>query len=261
MTETVNQDITVDIVEHVATVEIHRPPNNFFDFDLIGSIADAYESLDGNSNCRVILLCSEGKHFCAGADFSARASWGQEQLDAQAGQLYREAARVFRSGKPVVAAVQGAAVGGGLGLACSADHRVTCPEARFSANFSRLAFHQGFGLSVTLPRLVGDTKASFLLLTGRRIGGAEAVEIGLADQLVAQEEVRNVAGALAREIAQSGPLAVQAIRATLRQGLAEAVISATEHELTEQSRLRNTEDFSEGVRAMAERRLPRFSGE
>ena len=125
MTGTVNQDITVDIVEHVATVEIHRPPNNFFDFDLIGSIADAYESLDGNSNCRVILLCSEGKHFCAGADFSARASWGHEQLDAQAGQLYREAARVFRSGKPVVAAVQGAAVGGGLGLACSADHRVT----------------------------------------------------------------------------------------------------------------------------------------
>ncbi len=260
MTGPVDQDITVEIVEHVAMVEIQRPPNNFFDFELICSIADAYESLDKDPDCRAIVLCSEGKHFCAGADFSARASWGQEQLDAQAGQLYREAARVFGAGKPVVAAVQGAAVGGGLGLACSADHRVTCAEARFSANFSRLAFHQGFGLSVTLPRLIGETKASLLLLTGRRVGGAEAVEMGLADQLVAQEEVRNAAQVLAGEIAQSGPLAVQAIRATLRAGLAEAVTRATEHELAEQSRLRDTADFREGIKAMAERRLPQFTG-
>jgi enoyl-CoA hydratase/carnithine racemase len=123
-----------------------------------------------------------------------------------------------------------------------------------------LAFHQGFGLSVTLPRLIGETKASLLLLTGRRVGGAEAVEIGLADQLVAQEEVRNAAQVLAGEIAQSGPLAVQAIRATLRAGLAEAVTRATEHELAEQSRLRDTADFREGIKAMAERRLPQFTG-
>lgn len=261
MGQNLDSDITVDLNDHVASVEIHRPPNNFFDYELIRAIADAYESLDADKNCRVIVLCSEGKHFCAGADFSARESWGQEQLDAQAGQLYREAARVFGAAKPVVAAVQGAAVGGGLGLACSADHRVTCAEARFSANFSRLAFHQGFGLSVTLPRLVGKTQASLLLLTGRRVNGEEAVAMGLADQLVPQEKVRDAAHALASEIALSGPLAVQSIRATLRDGLAEAVIQATEHELVEQSRLRKTAYFREGVKAMAERRLPRFSGE
>ena len=260
MTETVNQDITVDIVEHVATVEIHRPPNNFFDYELIRAIADTYEPLDAADDCRAVVLCSEGKHFCAGADFSARESWGQEQLDAQAGNLYREAARVFRAQKPVIAAVQGAAIGGGVGLACSADHRVTCREARFSANFSRLAFHQGFGLSETLPRLIGPTQASLLLLTGRRVPGDDAHAMGLADELVPQADVRERAMALAQEIAASAPLAVRAIRATLRDGLADAVIAATEHELNQQSQLRLTEDFQEGVRAMAERRAPHFEG-
>jgi len=216
--------------------------------------------LDNDDACRAIVLCSKGKHFCAGADFSARESWGQEQLDAQAGNLYREAARVFRAQKPVIAAVQGAAIGGGLGLACSADHRVACREARFSANFARLAFHQGFGLSVTLPRLIGPTQASLLLLTGRRVPGDEAHAMGLADELVPQADVRERAIALAQEITASGPLAVRAIRATLRDGLAEAVIAATEHELEQQSQLRLTEDFQEGVRAMAERRVPHFEG-
>ena len=261
MVNNVDNDITVELEGHVAIVEIHRPPNNFFDYELIRAIADTYEMLDADDDCRAVVLCSEGKHFCAGADFSARESWGQTQLDAQAGQLYREAARVFSARKPVIAAIQGAAVGGGLGLACSADHRITCAEARFSANFARLAFHQGFGLSVTLPRLVGETQASLLLLTGRRVSGADAVAIGLADQLVPQGEVRAAAQALAAEVASSGPLAVQSIRATLRGGLAEAVVKATEHELAEQSRLRKTQDFGEGIKAMSERRPPVFTGE
>ena len=260
MSETTAQGLSVTMTDYVAIVEIRRPPNNFFDFNLIRQIADTYELLDNDDACRAIVLCSEGKHFCAGADFSARESWGQEQLDAQAGNLYREAARVFRAQKPVIAAVQGAAIGGGLGLACSADHRVTCREARFSANFSRLAFHQGFGLSETLPRLIGPTQASLLLLTGRRVPGDDAHAMGLADELVPQADVRERAMALAQEIAASGPLAVRAIRATLRDGLADAVIAATEHELNQQSQLRLTEDFQEGVKAMAERRAPHFEG-
>ena len=260
MSETTAQGLSVTMTDYVAIVEIRRPPNNFFDFNLIRQIADTYELLDNDDACRAIVLCSEGKHFCAGADFSARESWGQEQLDAQAGNLYREAARVFRAQKPVIAAVQGAAIGGGLGLACSADHRVTCREARFSANFSRLAFHQGFGLSETLPRLIGQTQASLLLLTGRRVPGDDAHAMGLADELVPQADVRERAMALAQEIAASAPLAVRAIRATLRDGLADAVIAATEHELNQQSQLRLTEDFQEGVRAMAERRAPHFEG-
>lgn len=253
-------DLSVTVANHIATVEIHRPPNNFFDFDLIRDIADAYEALDRDSDCRAIVLCSEGKHFCAGANFQARESWGAEQLDRQAGELYVEAVRVFRSKKPVVAAVQGAAVGGGLGLALSADFRVTCEEARFVANFARLGFHHGFGLTVTLPRLVGHSNANLMLFTGRRVKGRDAVNMGLAEELAPLAAVRDRALALAAEIAASAPLGVQSIRATQRADLADRVARATDHELAEQSRLRKTRDFDEGIRATAERRTPDFKG-
>ena len=253
-------DLTVELDRHVAIVEIHRPPNNFFDYDLIHEIANAYERLDADPECRAIVLCSEGRHFCAGADFSAREKWSQERLDGQASRLYVEAVRVFSCTKPVIAAVQGAAVGGGLGLALSADFRIACEESRFVANFARLGIHQGFGLSVTLPRLIGNSRAALMLYTGRRMKGAEAVEMGLADELVGLADVRNRARELAIEIAQSAPLAVQSIRATLRRGLAEAVREATDHELAEQSRLRHTDDHREGVAATAERRLADFRG-
>ena len=150
--------------------------------------------------------------------------------------------------------------GGGLGLALVPDFRVACPESRFSANFTRLGFHPGFGLTYTLPRLVGATKAALMFYTGRRIKGEEALAMGLADQLVPLEQVRSAAWDLAREIAISAPLAIVETRATLRQGLADAVKAATDHELAIQDRLRATEDFKEGIAAMSDRREPNFKG-
>ncbi len=257
------QDIGVDLSDHVATVEIRRPPNNFFDNALINQIGDAFAALDEDKSCRAIVLAAEGKAFCAGADFSKRPDLASvtEGGGGAAKHLYKEAVRLFRNRKPIVAAVHGAAVGGGLGLALVADFRVTCGEARFSANFTRLGFHPGFGLTVTLPRLIGPQRAALLFYTGRRIPGDEAVAMGLADLLVPLSEVRTAAQALAREIAQSAPLAVVSTRETLRRGLADAIEAATERELFEQEWLRRTADFKEGVKAMAERRLPDFAGQ
>jgi enoyl-CoA hydratase/carnithine racemase len=180
--------------------------------------------------------------------------------DAGGDHIYRHAVRLFRCPLPIVAAVQGAAVGGGLGLALVADFRVASAQSRFSANFNRLGIHPGFGLSVTLPRVVGPQQAALLFYTGRRIGGGEAHAIGLVDVLAEGEGLREAALSLASEIAQSAPLAVMSTRATLRRGLADAVAAATEHELAEQHKQFATEDFAEGVKAMAERRLPMFRG-
>jgi enoyl-CoA hydratase/carnithine racemase len=137
---------------------------------------------------------------------------------------------------------------------------VTCPEARFSANFTRLGFHPGFGLTVTLPALIGPAKAALMFYTSRRLDGDEAYAMGLADVLVPQDQVRAASLSLAAEIAENSPLGLIATRATLRGNLADRVRAATEHELVEQTRLRKTEDFREGVKAMAERRLPIFTG-
>jgi enoyl-CoA hydratase/carnithine racemase len=256
-------EIGVSLDGMVATVEIRRPPHNFFDSALIAEIGEAFERLDADPACRTIVLAAEGRSFCAGADFSKRMDTGTVQESARSGggrHLYKEAIRLFRTKKPVIGAIHGAAVGGGLGLALVPDFRVTCGEARFSANFNRLGFHPGFGLTATLPRLVGAQQAALLFYTGRRISGDQAVRIGLADLLVPQDEVRSAAQALALEIAQSSPLAVLATRETVRRGLVDEIEAATERELVEQDWLRRTEDFQEGIKAYAERRLPDFKG-
>jgi enoyl-CoA hydratase/carnithine racemase len=255
-------DVAVVLEEDfVATVEIQRPPDNYFDVELIRSLAEVYELLDGESDCRAIVLCSDGKHFCAGADFTGRSSGSASQGRAWgADDLYREAVRLFETQTPVVAAVQGAAVGGGLGLACSADFRVASERSRFSANFARLGFHHGFGLTITLPLIVGQQHALDLLYSGRRISGPEACDIHLCDKIVGPDELRRAAHSMAVEIARSAPLAVRSIRETMRDGLAEKVRVATVRELAEQDRLRQTSDWAEGIRALAERREPHFEG-
>lgn len=251
-------DVKITTEGHVGIAEICRAPNNFFDIPLIRDIAAAFEGFDADPSIRSVVLCSEGKNFCAGANFTAPAR--DTVGDPQGGHLYQQAVRLFRAGKPVVAAVQGAAVGGGLGLALVADFRVATPESRFTANFNRLGFHPGFGMSITLPRVVGEQKAALLLYTGRRIGGEEAHAIGLVDMLVPQAELRHAAVALAAEIAASSPIAVASTRRTLRRGLADEIAAITDHELGEQQVHFETEDFKEGVRAMAERRTPVFQG-
>lgn len=257
-------DIAVTLNDRVGVIEMRRPPDNFFDRALIIQLRDAFETFDRDQDCRALVLCAEGKNFCAGANFAAdgRATEGGAARRQQAGStnLYKEAVRLFRVGKPVVGAIQGAAVGGGLGLAMVPDFRVTCPEGRFCANFTRLGTHPGFGLTVTLPRLIGAQAAEMMFYTGDRIPGDRAVQMGLADVLVPLAEVRTAAIALATRIAQSAPLAVKATRATMRRGLADAVEAATDHEFVEQDWLFRTDDFREGVRAMSARSLPDFKG-
>lgn len=247
--------------DFVATVEIHRPPHNYFDAELIRDLAVAFEALDEDAGCRAIVLCSEGKNFCAGAQFGGGA---QPKPVAEGTQpprhLYDEAVRLFATRTPVVAAIQGAAIGGGLGLALMPDFRIAAPEARFAANFARLGLHHGFGLSVTLPDLVGGQKAMELLYTGRRLRADEAHAIGLVDRVVPLDELRGAANEFAREIAISAPLAVRSIRETLRGDLSERIRAATDRERVEQERLQRTKDVREGVRAMSERRTPNFTG-
>lgn len=252
--------LDVSLQGHVAVVEICRPPHNFFDVPLIANIADAFEALDANPECRAIVLCSQGSAFCAGANFQAQDAAAVERDPNEVNPIYHEALRLFACRKPVVCSIQGPAIGGGLGLALVGDFRITCMEGRFSANFNRLGFHPGFGLSFTLPRLIGLQAAAMLFYTGRRISGDEALSLGLVDELVPNEQVRTRAIELATEIAISSPLAVQSTRATLRAGLVDQIRLAVARESVEQNAQFKTEDFQEGIKAMTERRAPKFHG-
>lgn len=244
---------------HVALLELCRPPTNYFDEQLITELVEAAQRLDVDPHCRAMVLASEGKHFCAGADFGKGGGFEQDKVR-MSSRLYWRAVQLFEIGTPVIAAVQGAAVGGGLGLACTADFRVVDEASRFMANFALLGFHQGFGLSVTLPELVGRQAAADLLFTGRPVHGIEAVQLGLADRLSEPGRQRETALEFAHAIAAAAPLAVRSIRTTLRIGLADRVRASLDRELAEQARLWATSDSVEGITASRERRQPNFIG-
>jgi 2-(1,2-epoxy-1,2-dihydrophenyl)acetyl-CoA isomerase len=239
----------------VATVTIMRGPNNFLSPSLTGALADMLDVLAGDGATRAVVLATDGKHFCVGADFK-----GEMAQEGASAALYGQVARLLRTELPIVAAVQGAAIGGGVGLALAADFRVATESTRFACTFARLGFHHGFGLSVTLPSLIGHQRATDMLYTGRTVLGPEALDIGLCDRLVGADELTSSAHALAADLAAVAPLALRSIRATMRGDLADRVERATVRELAEQERLKATADFREGVRAAAGRRSPVFQG-
>lgn len=252
-------NITASVKDYVAEIEIHALPHNHVSIDLIGDLADAFEAADADPRVRAIVLCTEGKVFCGGADLVNREGLLTGK-STSVNSLYVEALRLFSCKTPIIAAVQGAAIGAGLGLAMVADFRIAAPEARFAANFVKLGFHPGFGLTHTLPRVIGLQQANLIFQTGRRLKGDEAKVIGLVDELVPLAELRSRAHALASEIAANAPRAVVDTRATLRQGLVAAVKAATDHELAVQAVLMETADFAEGIKAVQERRPGRFTG-
>jgi len=255
----VSINVTIDD-DHVANVVMDNGELNYFDLEMLSSLADCFEDLDKEPSCRSLLLTSAGRAFSAGANFPTGTSTPKGLNKKGRGHLYDEAVRLFSNKKPIVAAINGAAIGGGLGLTIVADFRVACPEARFAANFTRLGIHPGFGLSYTLPKLIGQQNAYDMFYTGRRVKGEEAKTMGLVDRLVPKEDLLKEARAFAKELAISAPLAVVSVRETMRAGLPQEVKKATDRELKEQNWLFKTEDAKEGVLATSDRRTPSFAG-
>ena len=245
---------------NVAKLVFSNPPHNHANTTLIGEIADALEELDDDLPTRAIVMVGEGRHFCAGADLTAPDGSGVGS-GSSLGDFYEQVVRLFATEKPIVAAVQGAAIGAGLGLALAADFRLAAPRARFAANFTKLGFHPGFGLTETLPGLIGVQRANHMFLSARRFKPETVFSWGLIDGIESEDSLESAATALAREIAENAPLALRSTRKTLRGNIAERVRTALVHELAEQTKLRRTDDFKEGVASVNERRLGDFKGQ
>jgi enoyl-CoA hydratase/carnithine racemase len=253
--------VTVLVDGDVGIVTLHQPPHNLLTEPLLRAVADALHGLRGQA--RAIVLASEGRSFCAGANFRSDDAPDPTVgggFEARTGAFYIQAARIFESPVPVVAAVQGAAIGAGFGLALACDIRVVGTGGWFQANFVRLGIHPGFALSTVLPAVIGPARATEIFLTGRRVAADEALSIGLAQRVVAAGDEVAAATETARQIAAAAPLAVAATRATLRRGLGAQVRAAMRHELAEQTALAGTADAVEGVSAVLAGRTPTFEG-
>lgn len=250
---------TVDDDHGVGMVRFADGDLNHLSPDLLSQLGDAYASLE-HAGCRVIVLSTPSRHFCAGAHFDGDDP-GRTRSERSSSPIYDLVPRLFARHIPVIAVVDGAAVGGGLGLAMSADFRVAGPSARFSANFAQIGMSQGFGLTLTLPRAIGRQAASLLLYSGRRVNAEESVRIGLCDSSApSRQAAEDAALALAREIASSAPLAIRAIHTQLNSDLPAQIQATLDEEHKHQRDLYATGDFREGVIAARERRPAMFRG-
>ena len=251
--------------DHIAQITLNRPENrNSMTDDVLTGLREAVVRAREDADLRCVILTGSGKSFCAGADFKSQAqrSEGDRPMlpHERSFAMYAPFLSVLEIEVPTIAALNGHAIGGGLGLAIVCDLRVANRKAKYGANFVRLGLHPGMATTYILPRLVGVPKAAELLFTGRIITGEEAAAIGLAHYAMEPEQVLEKSWELAREIATAAPIAVRLAKRSFYRGLGWDPRTAAELEAHAQSRTLETEDSREGIRALLEKRPAQFRG-
>lgn len=258
--------VLYDVRDHVATFTLNRPENrNSMTEDILTGLEDATSKAMADPGVRAVLIIGKGKSFCAGADFKmgAQRNPGPRPLSPseKSFAMYQPFLALLDVQVPVIGALNGHAIGGGLGLALVCDIRVANETAKYGANFTKLGLHPGMAMTYLLPRIVGVPRAAELLFTGRLVDGAEAERIGLVNYAVPEEEVGPRALELARECAAAAPLANRWTKRSLYAHSDWSPQQAAWHEAQLQSRSLETADSKEGVAAMLEKRAPVFTGE
>jgi len=261
--------VLFEVSDRIATVTLNRPDNrNSMTPDVLAGLADAVARLRSDTSLRCAIVTGRGSSFCAGADFKSRGGPGQPEgavaphhsPHERSYATYAPFLSILDVEIPVIAAMQGHAIGGGFGLALVCDLRIANREAKYGSNFVRLGLSPGMATTYLLPRLVGLPRALELLLTGRIFTGAQAAELGLANDAVAPEAVLPRARALAREIATAAPQAVRWTKRLIYGGVGWNPRGAAHIEAHYQSRTFESDDFREGVAALLGKREPKFEG-
>jgi enoyl-CoA hydratase len=260
------QEITVerDESDRVATVTLNRPERlNALDAQMIAELHDAFTALDADPAVGAIVLTGAGERaFCAGADISGFKAVTSARDGAEIARRGQRLTLLIEAlGTPVIAAINGFALGGGIELAMATDIRIASERAKFGQPEINLGLMPGFGGSQRTPRLVGRGMAMYLCLSGEQIDAAEALRIGLVERVTPHADVVTEARRIAKLIASKAPLAVASIKAAIAAGLKHAdVAPGLEVEALYFGALFNTGDAHEGVTAFLEKRAPKFSG-
>lgn len=249
----------------IAVITLNRPENrNSMTHDVLDGIVQRVEQVKANRDLRCLVITGTGSSFCAGADFKSGLDKAVEadalQPNEKSFAMYKPFLSILEIEIPVIGALNGHAIGGGLGLALVCDMRVANESAKYGSNFTKLGLHPGMATTYFLPRFVGIPRAAELLLTGRIITGREAADFGLMNYAVPAEEVWDKAWSLAEEVASCAPLANRWTKQSLYQNIDWDPVTAARHEGELQSRTITTDDHKEGVAALLEKRPPNFTG-
>ncbi|RCK71797.1 MAG: Enoyl-CoA hydratase [Ignavibacteriae bacterium] len=254
--------ILVEISERIALITINRPDKlNAVNLEVIAELENVLNELENNSEVGVLILTGAGeKSFVAGSDISALAKFSPEQAKEYSIIGNRVLSKIQNYSKPVIAAINGFALGSGCEIALACHIRLASENAKFGQPEVNLGLIPGHGGTQRLARIVGIGKAFEMILTGINIDASEALKIGLVNKVVPQAELKNSAIELAKTILTKSPVAVgiaiKAINANLEKSLSQGLI--LEAELFKECF--STEDFQEGTKAFLEKRKPNFKG-
>lgn len=257
--------VTLALHGGVGHLQLNRPESaNGLDIPTLQDLHAALMRCHGERRMRVVLLTGRGANFCAGGDVHTFASKGDELSEyIRQATIYLQAAisAMVHLDAPVIAAVQGfAAGGGGMGLVCAADMVIASESAKFLAGATRVAMAPDAGLSVTLPRLVGPRKAAEMLLLNPVVGAAEALALGLINQVVPDAELQGIAMDSAQRMAEGAPRALAATKRLLWAGMGLGLDAAMPEESRTVAALCRTADVREGLTAVIEKRTAQFKG-
>jgi len=254
------QYVKVSIEDRAALLTLDYPPMNFLNTATLTELNDALDELLASDEVKAIVITGGGQNaFSTGADINELASIkSPEEAREMMGRGQALTKKIEGAKKPIIAAINGYCLGGGLELAMACHIRICNNRAQLGQTEINFAVIPGFGGTQRLPRIVGKGKALELILTGARISGAEAANIGLVNKAVPAGEVVRTAMGLAKKIASFGQLAIAAALEAVNEGMETTLEEGLEIEVEKMASLTGTEDAKEGLTAFLEKRQPRF---
>ena len=266
MGDALTKDILLNIDDGIATILLNRPEKrNAFTNDMLLQWIDMLDECQSSKDVKVIVITGTGSAFCAGGDIGRmeeKAARGPLGAKNDLWEITQALPRKMNEiDKPLIAAVNGAAIGGGLDVALMCDIRLASSSARFAETYALLGLFPGAGGAYYLPRLIGASKALELLWTSKFIDAAEALDMGLVNHVYPAEEFQDRVKEFAESIARVAPLSVRYIKRALYQGLETDLVTHLDQASSHMAMIRTSKDHMEAVAAFKEKRTPIFTGE